>query len=124
MLLRAMGGDTAWAASAMAQTEMELALCHLVASDESRQGVVDRFRRDWARFFVVPVDPECLRRAVEIGCEHRVRTLDAIHLAAAERLPAPLAMISFDTRQHAAAAAMGIQLLDAGARSDRPVHSS
>jgi len=114
VVVRAMTDDPAWAASAMAQPETELALCHLLPDDESRMGIVERFRRDWSRFFVVPVDPECLRRAVEIGCEYHVRTLDALHLAAAERLPAPVVMVSFDARQRAAAAAIGLHLIAAG----------
>jgi hypothetical protein len=58
---------------------------------------------------VVPVDDLCLARAVEIGCEHRVRTLDAVHLAAAERLPPPVRFLTFDARQGGAAQALGLR---------------
>ena len=102
--------DIDWAASAVARTETEVSLCRLIADDAQRDEVVARFRRDWARFFVVALDSECLDRAIEIGCERRLRTLDALHLAAVERLPPPLTMLSFDAQQIAAAVALGIQV--------------
>ena len=57
---------------------------------------------------VVPIDPACLARAAELGCRYDVRTLDALHLAAADRLPQPLVMLTFDRRQADAARAMGL----------------
>jgi predicted nucleic acid-binding protein len=57
---------------------------------------------------VVPVDPACLERAAEIGCQFEVRTLDALHLAAADRLPRPVVMLTFDQRQADAARSMDL----------------
>jgi hypothetical protein len=42
-------------------------------------------RAEWDRFYVVTIEELCLIQAIEIGFAQRVRTLDAIHLAAATR---------------------------------------
>lgn len=55
---------------------------------------------------MVPVDPACLEGAVDIGCRYQVRALDAVHLAAADRLPRPIVMLTFDRRQADAARSM------------------
>jgi predicted nucleic acid-binding protein len=54
------------------------------------------------------VDIPLLERAGEIACQLATRTLDAIHLAAAERLGPDLTFVTFDERQAAAARAMGL----------------
>ncbi len=56
----------------------------------------------------MPIDGRCLADAAGIGCAHELRTLDAIHLATADRLPKPLTFLTFDRRQAAAARALGI----------------
>src|SRR5262249_49161048 len=55
------------------------------AADELRRALRD----DWERVTVVPVDQLCLDRAAELGRTQPLRTIDAIHLAAADRLPRP-----------------------------------
>ena len=60
---------------------------------------------------LVPIDDLCLARAREIGCAHQTRTLDSIHLAAAERIPAPSAFLTFDARQRSAATELRLSLL-------------
>jgi uncharacterized protein len=109
-VLVAMEEDQEWVASAIARTEAELALCRLVTDDRQLEGVRGRFRADWARVLVVPVDPECLRAASKIGCSHGLRTLDAIHLAAASRLEQPCTIITFDLAQASAAAGLGMSV--------------
>lgn len=80
-----------------------------------RSGVLDgrlsALANDWQRFHVVPVDDRCLHRASEIGCGLQVRTLDAIHLAAAERLPGPTPFLTFDRRESVAAVTLGLQVI-------------
>jgi predicted nucleic acid-binding protein len=73
-----------------------------------------RLQDDWDRFAVVPVDAACLSLAGELGCEHRVRTLDAIHLAAAMRLPGPVTFLSFDRQQAEAAGRLGLHVPHSG----------
>ncbi len=112
LVLRRMGEDPEWVVSAVARTEAEVTLCRLgFESNESAAlgaAVRANLREDWERCHVVPVDPACLERAAELGCRHEVRTLDALHLAAADRLPRPLVVLTFDRRQADAARAMGL----------------
>lgn len=108
LVLRRMSEDLEWVVSAVARTEAEIALCRL-GFDASDDAVpMSSLRDDWQHCHVVPMDPACLARAAELGCRHDVRTLDAVHLAAAERLPQPLVLLTFDRRQADAARAMGL----------------
>ena len=68
-------------------------------------------REDWAAMTVVPVDDRCLARAVELGATFGLRSVDAIHLAAADRLPTPVTFVSFDRHQLPAAAALGFEVI-------------
>jgi uncharacterized protein len=103
-----------WCASALALTEAHVTLCHSGLSAEQLRSTVAALRTDWEYFVVVPIDDICLARAREIGCEQRVRTLDAIHLAAAERVPRPAVFLTFDARQQEGAAALGLELVGSG----------
>jgi len=109
-----MTSDAQWCASALALTEAQVTLCHSGLTATQLRQVSAAARSDWEHFIVVPVDHMCLARAREIGCELHVRTLDAIHLAAAERIPAPTRFLTFDTRQQTAAVALGLDLTDTG----------
>ena len=52
---------------------------------------------------VVPIDERTLGRAVELGTLYGLRTVDAVHLAALDRLPCPLGLATLDARQIPAA---------------------
>ena len=108
LVLRLMDQDPIWAASAVARTEAEITLCRLGFGPAEADALGKRLREDWDRFHVVPVDPACLDRAAAIGCRHEVRTLDALHLAAADRLPRPVVMLTFDRRQGDAARSLDL----------------
>lgn len=108
LVLRLMDEDPIWAVSAVARTEAEITLCRLGFGPDESDAVQKCLRDDWDRFHVVPVDPACLDRAAEIGCRHEVRTLDALHLAAADRLPRPLVLLTFDRRQGEAARSLDL----------------
>jgi predicted nucleic acid-binding protein len=110
LVLELMAEDLDWAASNLAQAEAEVTLCRARLGQKAEAAQRQRLRADWERFVVVPVDGPCLLRAAEIGCLHRVRTLDALHLAAADRLPKPLVFMTVDRRQAAAAKAIGLQV--------------
>jgi predicted nucleic acid-binding protein len=107
-VVRRMDEDREWAVSAIARTEAEISLCRLGFEPGESAAVWQRLREDWERCHVVPVDPACLGRAGEIGCRYEVRTLDALHLAAADRLPQPLVVMTFDRRLADAARLMGL----------------
>jgi predicted nucleic acid-binding protein len=110
-LIRAtMATDPDWCASALCRSEALLALHRLAATASQHERLWSRLRDDWDAFLVVPVDDRCLARAVEVGATYGLRTVDALHLAAADRLPRPLTYATFDRRQIPAAAALGFEV--------------
>ena len=113
-VMAAMDADTAWAASAVALVECEIALCQRAGRDTTAAPLLAALRREWPRFAVIPIDDTCLARARDIGCELGTRTMDSIHLAAADRLPRPLTFVTFDRRQADAAGALGFRVLPTG----------
>lgn len=111
VVIDAMAGDPVWCASALALAEalgMVDRVCD-VPTDGDR--VRRALRDDWERIHVVPVDQRCLDRASELGRERPLRTIDALHLAAADRLPGPVTFITFDPRQIPAALSLGMEVV-------------
>ena len=107
VVLDAMADDVDWCASALALSEV-LTLIERASTLESERDELRRaVRDDWERINVVPVDQVCLDRAAEIGRTQPVRTVDAIHLAAADRLPKPITFCTFDPRQIPVAISLG-----------------
>lgn len=110
-VLEAMAADPDWCASALAQSEA-LMLVDRMGDDPARSDELRRaLRDDWERINVVPVDGECLDRAVELGRTQPLRTVDAIHLAAADRLPRPVTFATFDGAQIPVALALGFAVI-------------
>ena len=113
IVVDAMGADDAWCASALARTEAQLAL-HRAAVSGRQQGELWRELRDeWDAFWVVPMDDRSMARAVEIGATYGVRIVDAIHLAAADRLPGSVRYLTFERQQIPAADALGFEVISA-----------
>ena len=111
VVLDAMAADDDWCASALALSEV-LALGERAATLEAERDALRRaVRDDWERINVVPVDQLCLDRAAEIGRTQPVRTVDAVHLAAADRLPRPVTFCTFDPRQIPVALALGFDVV-------------
>lgn len=72
----------------------------------------DALRREWSAFGVIEVDKALAEHAATLSIEHDLRSLDALHLAAALVLPnTALTFATWDRRQHAAARAEGLRLL-------------
>lgn len=111
LVTEAMAEDPLWCASALARAETLQAMHQIAATPGQHDALWAALRTDWERFHVVPVDDRCLARAVEIGASYRVRSTDAIHLAAADRLPQPVRYLTFDRRQIPAAAALGFEVV-------------
>lgn len=107
VVLEAMAADGDWCASALARAEalgMVDRVCDLPTDgDRVRRALRD----DWERVHVVPLDQRCLDRAAELTREHPLRTVDALHLAAADRLPGPVTFLTFDPRQIPVALSLG-----------------
>ena len=111
LVTEAMAEARTWCASALARAETLQALHHVAVSQGQHDRLWHALRTDWDRFHVVPLDDRCLARAVEIGATFRVRSVDALHLAAADRLPRPVRYLTFDRRQIPAAAALGLEVV-------------
>jgi predicted nucleic acid-binding protein len=110
VVLDAMAADGDWCASALALSEV-LALIERASTLEAERDALRRaVRDDWERINVVPVDQVCLDRAAEIGRTQPVRTVDAMHLAAADRLPKPITFCTFDPRQIPVALSLGFDV--------------
>jgi predicted nucleic acid-binding protein len=111
VVLDAMAADPEWCASALALTEA-LSLVDRLGDDPTRTDDLRRaIRDDWERIHVVPVDHRCLDRAAELGRTQPVRTVDALHLAAADRLPRPTTFATFDPAQIPVALSMGFEVV-------------
>jgi predicted nucleic acid-binding protein len=111
LVTRAMDGHDDWCASALCRSETLLALHRLAATPRQAERLWSRLRDDWDAFVVVPVDERCLALAVELGATYGLRTVDAVHLAAADRLPRPASYATFDRHQIPAAAALGFDVV-------------
>ena len=103
--------EGAWVASALARTEVMITLHQLAAGPRQQARLWSAFRDDWDAFAVVPVDDRCLGRAVELGSSFAMRIVDAVHLAAADRLPRPARFLTFDRHQIPAAATLGFEVV-------------
>ena len=108
--LDAMAADDDWCASSLALSEVLVLIERVSALAGERDALRRAVRDDWERVHVVPVDQACLDRAAELGRTQPVRTVDAIHLAAADRLPRPLTYCTFDSRQIPVALALGFDV--------------
>ncbi len=111
LVLEAMDADPVWCASELARTEAQVALHRSAIGPTQQRALWAALREDWDAFVVIPVDARCLARAVEIGAGYGVRTVDAIHLAAADRLPRPLRYLTFDRQQIPAAASLDMEIV-------------
>ena len=67
------------------------------------------FRDEWPAFGVIELDQRLAEEASRLTLEHDLRSLDALHLAAALVLPREaLTVATWDRRLHAAAASLGL----------------
>jgi len=111
VVLDILESESDWCASALAITEA-LALVPRLSDEKILQDdVEDAVRLLWDRIHIVPVDQTCLDRAAMIAREQPVHINDAIHLAAADRLPRPLQFVTFDPAQIPVALSMGFDVV-------------
>ena len=113
VVLEALERDPLWSASALALTEALPAIDRLTDEAVLRLDLEDAVRLAWDHLHVVPVDQRCLDRAAGLAREQPVRLTSAIHLAAAERMPAPVRFVTFDPGQLGVAIALGLDVVSA-----------
>jgi predicted nucleic acid-binding protein len=111
VVLNALGADPVWCASAMALTEALPAIDRLTDEPVLRGDLEDSIRLTWDHVHVVPMDQRCLDRAATLSRLQPVRLTDAIHLAAAERLPRPVSFLTFDPAQIGVALGLGFDVV-------------
>lgn len=112
-VLDVMNQDSVWAASAMALTEALPAIDRLIDEPILRLDIEDVIRLAWDHLHVVPVDQRCLDRAAALARTQPVRLSDAIHFAAAERLPSPIRFATFDPTHLGVALGLGFDVISA-----------
>lgn len=73
---------------------------------------VKKFEAEWEWFDVIDVDQALAERAAALALSHGLRTLDALHLAAALELESgDVTFVTWDRRLHQAACAEGLTVL-------------
>lgn len=104
-------GDTEWVTGRHAYVEVQLAIRRRLGEAELRVASM-AFERDWQRTFVVGLDDLVCRRAAELGIATGSRSLDALHLAAAERAGGrSVPIVTFDARLGQAARSLGFAVV-------------
>jgi uncharacterized protein len=69
-------------------------------------------REEWPAFGVIEVDQRLVEDAAELAVDRELRSLDALHLAAALMISHDgLILATWDRRLHAAARSEGLQLI-------------
>lgn len=90
--------DSEWVSAAHAEIEVRRVLAIRLAPSAAGQAK-RRFARDWQRTAVVALDSSTCAMAADLAETTGARTLDALHLAAAQRAGAPaLRLVTFDVR--------------------------
>ena len=97
--------------SAVALTEALALIAKLTDEPVLQADLEDALRLQWDRYAVVPVDQRCLDRAAQLMREQPIRLADALHLAAADRLPRPVTFVTFDPTQIPVALSLGFDVV-------------
>jgi predicted nucleic acid-binding protein len=107
IVLDSLAADAEWCSSGLTLMESLALVDRVTEAPALRSDLEDLLRLSWDRVAVVPVDQRCLDRAGVLMREQPLRLADAIHLAAADRLPRPVTFVTFDPAQIPVAMSMG-----------------
>ena len=107
----AMRLDPDWCTSALTLVEALALIDRVTEEPVLRQDLEDLVRLTWDRLAVVPTDQACLDRAARLMRDQPLRLSDALHLAAADRLPRPIRFVTFDAAQIPVALSMEFDVL-------------
>lgn len=111
LVLEALDADPVWCTSAVSLTEALAMVDRLLDEPVLRKDLEDQLRLMWDRLWVIPVDQRCLDRATELARDQLLRLADALHLAAADRLPRPLQFVTLDPAQIPVALSLGFNVV-------------
>ena len=103
--------DTDWCASALALTEAMAIIDRMSEQEFIRHDLEDAIRHTWDYIAVVPIDQRCLDDAALLVRQQPLHISDAIHLAAATRLPKPVKFVTFDPAQIPVAMSLGFDVV-------------
>jgi hypothetical protein len=103
--------DADWCASALALTEAMAIIDRMSEQEFIRHDLEDAIRHTWDYVAVVPVDQRCLDDAALLVRQQPLHISDAIHLAAATRLPKPVKFVTFDPAQIPVAMSLGFEVV-------------
>ena len=103
--------DDVTCVSALALTEALALITKLTGEPVLQADLEDALRLQWDRYAVIPVDQRCLDRAARLLSEQPLRLADALHLAAADRLPRPVTFVTFDPAQIPVALSLGFDVV-------------
>lgn len=104
--------DTAWVTGRHTWVEVRRNLSRLLDGDPLASAR-SFFERDFRRTHVVELNEATCSLAAQIAETSRLRTLDALHLAALLRVSREVPLLTFDIRQAQAARSLGISVLGA-----------
>jgi uncharacterized protein len=108
---RLLSSDSVLVTSWVTLVEVRRNLARELSGAELREAK-DQFAADLDSMALVVIDEATCRAAAQIGEQLGVRSLDAIHLASAQRLSIPsLPFVTFDLRQAQAARSLGFTVL-------------
>jgi hypothetical protein len=111
VVLDAMAADADWCSSGLTLMESLALIDRVLDQPVLRSDLEDLVRLTWDRVAIVPVDQRCLDRAATLMREQPLRLSDALHLAAADRLPRPLQFVTFDPGQIPVAMSLGFDVV-------------
>lgn len=107
----ALKDETSWCTCAISLTEALAAITRLTDETVLQDEIEEAVRRTWDFMHVVPVDQRCLDDAAALMREQPVGTSNALHLAAASRLPQPIRFVTFDAAQIPVALSLGFDVV-------------
>lgn len=111
VVLAAMEEERHWCAAALALAEALVLVDRLTDDPFARRDLEDAVRLTWDRVAVVPIDQRCLDRAAQLARDQPLRIADALHLAAADRLPRPIRFATVDPAQIPVALSLGFDVV-------------
>jgi len=106
-------GDPEWISACLTIVEVRRNLARLLEGEELARARAE-FSRDWSDVLSVALDDPTSERAAALAEATGVKTLDALHLAAAEKAGGGrLPIVTFDLRLAEAARSLGWEVLGA-----------